>query len=203
MFRILIVLLCGYLLTSCAASSANIVRSETTWKNLEANALFERGEEYYSVKSYQQAILTYREFLDNYSDFHRANDASFRLAQCLEALGERHEAALQYRKSALDYSRPDLAPSAHLRAGELFELEGSIRDAKYDYEKAMKYEFTEPAKLAAARLASLARKHDLLLPGARGKAGRGTSTVLPADPDPASTGGSYVLPAVDPLVQGS
>lgn len=192
---------------ACAPASDNIVRSDTAWKNLEANALFDRAEQYYAMKNYQQAILSYRDFLDHYVDFHRANDASFRLAQCLEAMGERHEAAMQYRKTGLDYARVDLAPAAHLRAGELFELEGAVRDAQYDYQKAMKYEYTEPAKVAAERLAALAAKYDLLLPRARGAQHHGVyATPQSGDegvPAPPTSGASYVLPPVDPIAQGS
>jgi tetratricopeptide (TPR) repeat protein len=138
-------------LAACAPSREPL-RKDDPWLNLRANALYERAEEYYNSGRYAQAMVDYRSYLDQYIDLYRANDSAFRIAQCLEGLGERMEAADAYRATGIVFSRSGLAPSAHLRAGELFELEGWLREAKFDYEKAVEYHATEPGRLALGRL---------------------------------------------------
>jgi tetratricopeptide (TPR) repeat protein len=136
-------------------SAGDPVRRDDPWGNLKANRQFELAEEYYTVGRYENAIVEYRTYLDLYGLNHRANDAAFRIAQSLEALGERIEAASVYRSTGMLYSSSELAPPAHLRAGELFELEGWLRDAEFDYKRAAGYSETESGKTAALRLVAV------------------------------------------------
>ena len=149
-FLLLVLAACG--------PSREPLRKDDHWLNLRANALHGRAEEYYNSGRYAQAMVDYRSYLDQYIDLYRANDAAFRIAQCLEGLGERMEAADAYRATGLLFSRSGLAPSAHLRAGELFELEGWLREAKFDYEKAVEYQATGPGRLALGRLEELRKR---------------------------------------------
>lgn len=141
-------------LVGCAPSGGP-VRSDDPWTNLEAIALFDRAEQYYARQQYPQAINDYRKFLDLYMEYHRGDDASFRIAQSLEAMGERMEATNVYRAVAFIYNKSSIAPAAFLRAGELHELEGFLLDAEFDYGKAARYRETEPGKIAAGRLKAL------------------------------------------------
>ncbi|MBL4888533.1 MAG: hypothetical protein JKX97_00765 [Candidatus Lindowbacteria bacterium] len=127
------------------------VRKNDEWANMEADLTFHRGEAYYQKANYEAALIQYRKYLDEYAELHRADDVAFRIAQSLEASGERIEAADAYRALAMMYSRSGLAPSAHLRAGELYELEGWLKDARWDYRKSAKYRFTDAGKLAHQR----------------------------------------------------
>lgn len=149
-----LVVFAGIALSSCQPSGGPM-RQEDNWSNLEANMIYERAEDYYAASRYPDALAEYRKFLDAYPELHRADDASFRIAQSLEALGERLEAADAYRALALLYSRSGLAASAHLRAGELYELEGWLKDAEWDYGKASDHRHTKEGKLAAQRLAAI------------------------------------------------
>lgn len=123
------------------------------WENLEGNMIYDRAEAYYAKGQYPQALIEFRNFLDRYEDNYRANDAIYRTAQCLEALGERVDAANVYRAVALTYNRSSLAPAALLRSGELNEIEGFLYDAEWDYNQAAtKYRETDSGRLAAVRL---------------------------------------------------
>lgn len=145
--------------TACTGNAAGPpVRSDQPWRNLEGNMIFERAEAYYAAGRYPEALLTYKEYHGQYPETYRGNDAFYRMAQCLEALGDRVEAAVQYRKTGLTYGRCDLAPSAFLRAGELFEIEGCPKDAVWCYEAAMKYHSKPESMRAAERLFDLQRR---------------------------------------------
>jgi tetratricopeptide (TPR) repeat protein len=88
-------------------SAGDPVRRDDPWGNLKANRQFELAEEYYTVGRYENAIVEYRTYLDLYGLNHRANDAAFRIAQSLEALGERIEAASVYRSTGSSIPRPN------------------------------------------------------------------------------------------------
>lgn len=156
MFRSLVVSL--IFLTACTGPGGKTVQDDRPWRNLEGNALFERGEDYYAAGRFPEALITYKEYYEKFPDTYRGNDAFYRMAQCLEALGDRHEAAEQYRKTGVVYPKCDLAPSAFLRAGELFELEGCTDDAVWCYRRASDYGPKAEADLAVQRLADLERR---------------------------------------------
>jgi len=146
-----------FIIANCTGSG-NIVSKENKWENYRANALFERAEAYYNAQRYAEAINDYTEYLANYKDMFKADDASMRIAQCLEALGQRVEAADIYRATALAWYKSTLAPYAFLREGELYEIEGWLRDAKIDYDRAAEYVNTEPGKIAFERLQNVKKK---------------------------------------------
>lgn len=145
------------LLAACAPGGGP-VRKDDPWANLRANMIFDRGEQYYARADYPNAAATYREFLDDYPELHRANDAAFRIAQSLEAMGERMEAADVYRSVALVYTRSELAAPAFLRAGEIYEVEGFWADAHWAYGRAAEYLNTEPGRTGLARRDDLAAR---------------------------------------------
>ncbi len=143
--------LLALVLAACTGAS-EAARSDDPWGNLKANALFERAEQYYAAGRYEEAIVDYNLYLDDYPSLHRANDAAFRIAQSLEAMGERSEAADAYRAVGLRWPRSTVAPPAHLRSGELYEIEGWLRDALMQYEYAARHLSTEAGTTALARL---------------------------------------------------
>lgn len=146
-----------FLITACS-SHGNDLRRDDKWANLEANLVYTRAEQYYEQGRYSQALVEYRQFLDEYPDLHRADDAAYRIAQSLEGLGERIESANVYRSTGFYYPHSSLAPDAHLRAGEIFELEGRWSEALWDYRKAAAYEETEAGATAVLRLMVLESK---------------------------------------------
>ncbi|RMH54229.1 MAG: hypothetical protein D6679_14000 [Candidatus Hydrogenedentota bacterium] len=153
-----IVLLVGIFSGGCSPAGS-AVRRDDRWANLEANAVFDRAEQYYAMGRYSSALVEYRKYLDRYADLYRGDDASFRTAQCLEAMGERIEAADVYRATAMLYSRSSVAPAALLRSGELYEMEGWLEEALWSYRRAMKYyPDTEPGKTAKGRYEVLRKR---------------------------------------------
>jgi tetratricopeptide (TPR) repeat protein len=165
------------IMSGACRTTGDPVRRDDPWGNLRANRLFELAEEYYAAGRYANAVVEYRSYLDLYGLNHRANDAAYRIAQSLEALGERTEAASIYRSTGMLYPQSELAPPAHLRAGELFELEGWLRDAEFDYKRAAGYSETEAGKTAAERLAAL--KERLAAAEAERSAARRSGQPLP------------------------
>lgn len=155
--RLFAVMTCCLVVAACAPISQP-ARSDDPWANLKANALFDRGEQFYGMNNFSAALVDYRHYLDEYPDLHRANDASFRVAQCLEAMGERVESADVYRAVGLTYNRSEIAAPAFLRSGELYELEGFWQDALWDYGKGAEYLNTEAGRTASARGAELSAR---------------------------------------------
>lgn len=146
------------ILFAACAPGGGPARKDDPWANLRANMLFDRGEQYYARADYPNAIAAYRAFLDDYPELHRANDAAFRIAQSLEAMGERMEAADVYRSVALVYTRSELAAPAFLRAGEIYEIEGFWADAHWAYGRAAEYLNTESGRIGLARRDDLAAR---------------------------------------------
>lgn len=147
-----------YVTLSACAPGGGPLRHDDPWANMRANMIFDRGEQYYARGEFSPALVAYREYLDDYQGLHRANDAAFRVAQSLEALGERMEAADVYRAVGLVYTRSELAAPAFLRCGELYELEGFWTDALWAYGRAAEYLNTDPGRSAIARRDDLARR---------------------------------------------
>jgi len=157
MNRTLYLFLASVFISGCTGGSS-AARSDDQWANYRANALYERAEEYYSAGRYAEAINDYSEYLDKYRDLHKSDDASFRIAQSLEVLGQRMEAADAYRATGMAWYRSSLAPNSFLRAGELYEIEGWLRDAKLDYERASEYTTTEAGQTGYQRLEAVKKR---------------------------------------------
>ncbi len=142
---------------ACAPGGGPL-RQDDPWANMKANMIFDRAEQYYARGDYANALVSYRAYLDDYQGLHRANDAAFRVAQSLEAMGERMEAGDVYRSVALVYNRSELSAPAFLRTGELYELEGFWTDAHWAYSRGAEYLNTEAGRTALARRDDLASR---------------------------------------------
>lgn len=141
------------LFAASACSTAGTDRQDDYWGDLEANAVFRRAERYFEAGRYEAALVEYRRFLAEAWTSDKGDDAAFRIAQSLENLGDRLEAADAYRATANRYGRSSLAPEALLRAGAIYAVEGYPEEARLMYEWiATGYGDTEASAEAGRRL---------------------------------------------------
>ncbi len=70
------------------------------------------GNFYFSKNSYLASESRYKELLENYPDFSRADQALFRLAQSLETLGRIEEASVYYSRLVTGFPFSEYAGSA-------------------------------------------------------------------------------------------
>ena len=99
-----------------------------------------------------RSIRLYRNILDNYPKYARADEATFYLASALKDSERRGEATKEYARLVRSYPDSELVPDAYLQIGEYYFDNEEVYKALLAYKKASAYRHHEHYALALYKL---------------------------------------------------
>lgn len=95
--------------------------------NLCANALFKAGDSFYKSGQYQEAEVSYINFLEKYSNHEKVAQANYQLGLCLARIGKRSDSLEKFEYIYKKYPSSSFAIKARFRTIDIF-----LSDQKWD-----------------------------------------------------------------------
>jgi len=106
-----------------------------------------------SRKWADRAIALYRQILQNYPQYQRADEATFFLASALQDIGEREEAVKEFTNLTRTYPESQYNPDAYVNIGEFYFDTNNAYKALIAYQKATRYKESPQYAFATYKLA--------------------------------------------------
>ena len=106
-----------------------------------------------SRKWQEKSIKLYRQILQNYPTFARADEATFYLASALQDIGEDKEALKEFTRLVKTYPESNYVPDAYVQIGEYYFDNNNAYKALLAYQKASAYRDSPKYAFALYKLA--------------------------------------------------
>lgn len=106
-----------------------------------------------SRKWQDRSIKLYKQILQSYPQYRRADEATFFLASALQDIGERDEAVKEFLRLVKTYPESTYTPDAYVQIGEYYFDNNNAYKALMAYQKAVRYKDSPKYSFAMYKLA--------------------------------------------------